>query len=214
MLIPEWPINKLYRSLGALCGVLVRLCKMIRTSPEDFKAPGRLAERPPPASVHTTGAQAVGRRLPRNRFWAFLRSVPYLERPFELRNAGGPARPGSAPLGSLSHCTAAIRERTTWSCPRSGAVSAPPGRESESYLPARAHQHAISTLGFHTSYRVRRAFLGTQTSAMCRAVGWCIHDILPPITRTAGKCYDSYELWNVLQGQAAILHCLPEQQEF
>ncbi|CAE7811958.1 SPATA17 [Symbiodinium sp. CCMP2592] len=43
-----------------------KLCKMIRTSPEDFKAPGRLAERPPPASVHT--------------------SVPYLERPFELRN--------------------------------------------------------------------------------------------------------------------------------
>ena len=43
-----------------------KLAKMIRTSPEDFKAPGRLAERPPPQSVHT--------------------SLPYLEKPFELRN--------------------------------------------------------------------------------------------------------------------------------
>ncbi|CAE7349471.1 SPATA17 [Symbiodinium pilosum] len=43
-----------------------KLTKMLRTSPEDFLAPGRAAERPPPASVHT--------------------SVPYLERPFQLRN--------------------------------------------------------------------------------------------------------------------------------
>ncbi|CAE7343042.1 SPATA17 [Symbiodinium natans] len=43
-----------------------KLAKMNRTSHEDFKAPGRLAERPPPQSVHA--------------------SVPYLERPHELRN--------------------------------------------------------------------------------------------------------------------------------
>jgi len=43
-----------------------KLSKMIRTSPDDFRAPGKLAERPPPSSVHA--------------------SVPYLERPFELRN--------------------------------------------------------------------------------------------------------------------------------
>ncbi|CAJ1357379.1 unnamed protein product [Effrenium voratum] len=42
-----------------------RLAKLIRASPDDFKAPGRPAERPVPASVNA--------------------SVPYVERPFELR---------------------------------------------------------------------------------------------------------------------------------
>lgn len=43
-----------------------RLSKLMRTSPEDFKAPGRAAERPQAASLNA--------------------SVPYVEKPFELRD--------------------------------------------------------------------------------------------------------------------------------
>lgn len=43
-----------------------RLAKMMRTSPEDFKAPGKPAERPVQATINA--------------------SVPYVEKPFELRN--------------------------------------------------------------------------------------------------------------------------------
>jgi len=43
-----------------------RLSKLMRTSPEDFKAPGRAAERAVPASLNA--------------------SVPYVEKPFELRD--------------------------------------------------------------------------------------------------------------------------------
>ena len=91
---------------------------MIRTSPEDFKAPGRLAERPPlPVSTRRETQRERRDRRERDATRDSLgprgpaapwprpsepRSVPYLERPFELRSARAP---GGSPRLSPRLCS-------------------------------------------------------------------------------------------------------------
>ena len=109
---------------------------MIRTSPEDFKAPGRLAERPPPASVHTPGnpereerpertgrdARFTGAPRPRGPVAPPLRAEvrALLGEALRAAQRSGPRRLSAALPAALLSPLSAFDLRITWSCPKSG----------------------------------------------------------------------------------------------